>query len=399
MRVLITNIVLDGRSGTETLTRDIALELQRIGHDPIVYSPRLGEIAAEVRVRGVVVTDDINTISDPIDVIHGHHLHPTATAIARFPHVPAIFVCHDFTAWHDQPPKLPSIRHYVAIGHTAADRLRNSAGVIASKLSIISNGVDLARFAPGKAVSPNPQKALGFCNSRQFAVAVSEACARRHIRVDLIGPGVDNLVDCPEDLLSDCDLVFASGRSAREALACQRAVICCDDRGLSGMIASRDFAGLQHDFGLRGLCKKLNPDALTDEIDRYDAADADMVGRRFRSEGGIDRCVAAYLEIYNRIMAENGDLPLKETDTQRALAAHVQQFLPGSNTDFSPWIREREMLLEQLASLQQTEGEQAEQIKSMFVNSTSWRLTRPLRFIALGLGELRRACRRAIGFF
>src|ERR1700684_3512311 len=133
-------------------------------------------------------------------------------------------------------------------------------------------------FTPGKALSLNPQKALAFCKgSRQFAAVISEACARRHICVDLIGRGADNLVDCPEDLLSDCDLVFASGRSAREALACQRAVICCEDRGLSGMISSKNFAGLQHDFGLRGLCKKLSADALADEIDRYNASDADLV--------------------------------------------------------------------------------------------------------------------------
>jgi hypothetical protein len=399
MRVLITNIVLDGRSGTETVTRDIALELRRIGHDPIVYSPRLGEIAKEIRDRGIVVTDDITTISDPIDVIHGHHLHTTATAIARFPHAPAIFVCHDFTAWHDQPPKLPSIRHYVAIGPTAADRLRNSAGVNASNLSIIPNGVDLARFTPGKELSPNPQKAIAFCNigSRQFAAVISEACERRHIRVDLVGRGVDNVVDCPEDLLSDCDLVFASGRSAREALACQRAVICCDGRGLSGMISSKNFGGLQQDFGLRGLRKKLSPDALVNEIDRYDAADAYLVGRRFRAEAGMDRCVAAYLEIYNRIIAENGVFRLEDTAAQSALAAHLQQFLPGSKTDFSPWIREREMLLEQL-QLQLEQAGQVEQIKSMFLKSTSWRLTRPLRSVGSALREVRRTCRLANRF-
>jgi hypothetical protein len=386
MRVLVTNITLEGRSGTETVTRDIALELRRIGHDPIVYSPRLGRIAKEISDRGIVVTDDINTISDPIDVIHGHHLHTTATAIARFPHVPAIFVCHDFTAWHDHPPKLPSIRHYVAIGPTAADRLRNSAGVTASNLSIIPNGVDLARFTPGKALSPNPQKALAFCkNGHQFAAVISKACARRHIKVDLIGWGVDNLVDRPEDLLSDCDLVFASGRSAREAVACQRAVICCDDRGLSGMISSKDFGGLQHDFGLRGLCKKLNPDALADEIDRYDAADAYLVGRRFRSEVGMDRCVAAYLEIYNRIMAENGVFRLKDSEVQSALAAHLQQFLPGSGTNLSPWVRERDMLLDQLRNLQKA--------RRQMRNSISWQLTKPLRSIGSALAKFRRTFR------
>ena len=65
MRVLLTNITLASRSGTEVNVRDLALGLLRRGHRPVVYSPELGEIAAEIRAATVAVVDDLAAIAAP----------------------------------------------------------------------------------------------------------------------------------------------------------------------------------------------------------------------------------------------------------------------------------------------------------------------------------------------
>ena len=92
MRILITNNRLAERAGTELYTRDIAAALVARGHEPIVYSQVLGEVAEELRAAAVPVVDDLERISEPPDIVHGHHHLETMTALQWFPGVPAVFV-------------------------------------------------------------------------------------------------------------------------------------------------------------------------------------------------------------------------------------------------------------------------------------------------------------------
>src|SRR3954447_4388586 len=115
LRVLLTNIRLNRRSGTEIVIRNMALALLREGHLPIVFTlEEGGSLTQELRLASVPVITDLRNLREPVDVIHGHHNPTTAIAAARFPDVPAIFVCHDFVSWHDVPPRLANIRRYVA---------------------------------------------------------------------------------------------------------------------------------------------------------------------------------------------------------------------------------------------------------------------------------------------
>jgi hypothetical protein len=51
LRVLITNLTLASRTGTETYVRDLALGLLERGHTPIVYTTDPGDIAREIVAR------------------------------------------------------------------------------------------------------------------------------------------------------------------------------------------------------------------------------------------------------------------------------------------------------------------------------------------------------------
>ena len=104
LRILFTNITLASRTGTEVYIKEAALGLLRRGHTPLVYSPDLGEIAAEIRAATIPVVDDLSKLGAPPDVIHGHHHQQAMTAFLHFPGVPGIFATHDWTIWHDAPP-------------------------------------------------------------------------------------------------------------------------------------------------------------------------------------------------------------------------------------------------------------------------------------------------------
>ena len=102
LRVLLTNMSLATRSGTETYVRDLALGLRRRGDTPIVYSTFPGDLAQELRAATVLVVDDLRDVALPPDLIHGHHHPETVTALLHFPGVPAIFCCHDRMSSRDQ---------------------------------------------------------------------------------------------------------------------------------------------------------------------------------------------------------------------------------------------------------------------------------------------------------
>src|SRR6266545_2703045 len=164
LRVLFTNLFLASRTGTEVWIKDAALGLRRRGHTPLVYSPETGAIAEEIRSSGVQVMDDLAAVGEPPDLIHGHHQPQTVEALLRFPGIPALFVSHDATAWHDAPPLLTRIRRYVAVDEANRDRLL-AAGAPEERLRILLNWVDLERFRPRSAPLPaRPRRALVFSN-------------------------------------------------------------------------------------------------------------------------------------------------------------------------------------------------------------------------------------------
>jgi len=120
LTVLLTNVWLDQRGGTEAVIRDIALGLLRRGHRPIVYSPHLGEPAEEIRRRGVAVVADLAQVGEAPDVIHGQHFIQTAEAILHFPRTPAIQMCHAWLYWQEAPARFPQIHRYVAVTRPCA---------------------------------------------------------------------------------------------------------------------------------------------------------------------------------------------------------------------------------------------------------------------------------------
>ncbi|MEZ2331792.1 glycosyltransferase [Mesorhizobium sp. RCC_202] len=349
LTVLIANIYLTGRSGTEIITRDVAFALRRAGHMPIVYAAGLGPIAQEIQARGIPVTDDISTIAADVDIIHGNHNQVTAIAAARFPNTPALYFAHDFIAWHSGPPLLANISKYVAVDDTVAGRLRFEAGIPADRIATLLNAVDTDRFVPGPPLPERPRRALAFAKNVQHLHAVRTACERHDIALDVAGGITGSLVTEPEILLPQYDLLFTSALSALEAMACGRAVIVCDGRGLAGMARSDNWESWRRrNFGLGVLQQPLSPDAISAEIDRYDAVDAAEVTRRARREAGMSQWLDACLSLYGEAIERHRAAPPGAHELNLALARHMQTWLPKESPIW-PWMTERAELLSRLA--------------------------------------------------
>jgi hypothetical protein len=333
------------------MTRNAAMELSRRGHGCVVYCPDVGSVANDLHAFGIPVVEDIRSLKQSFDIIHGHHLPTTATAIARFPETPAIFVCHDFVAWHDTAPQLPSIHRYVAVDETVADRLTAKCGIPPSRTSILLNAVDIKRFRPGPTLPGKPRRALAFAKnsaSRRTGhlEAIRVACEARGIELEVFGGAVGRIADKPEDLMAEFDLVFASALTAMEAVACGRAVVVCDGRGLAGLVTLDRFQSWRRkNFGSRTLRQTLDPEAIGREIDGYDPEESHLVCLQLREEGGFDAYTDALINLYTQVIEEHRQAPVAKEAVTTALAYHLQEWSPRLNAIW-PWMLERQALLD-----------------------------------------------------
>lgn len=307
LRVLITCRELDIRAGTQLYTRDVAEVLRELGHSPVVYSPRLGEVAAELRARGVAVISHLAQLGNPPDIIHGQHHLEAMEAMLRFPSVPALFVCHGWLPWPEAPPRFPSLLCYVAVDRLRRDRLVLEHGISEDRVTILHNFVDLDRFRPRPPLPQRPRRALLLSNQASvetFVPAVERACAAAGLELTVAGHAAGQSVQSPEDLIASFDLVFARGRTALEAMAVGAAVILCDLEGCGPLVGTANFDALRDlNFGLGTLRPPVQEERLRTEIQRYDPEEAARVRDRVRRECGRSEAVARLIELYREIHA------------------------------------------------------------------------------------------------
>jgi hypothetical protein len=331
LRVLITNRTLASRTGTELYVRDLAVGLAARGHRPAVYSPQLGAIAREIRAATIPVTDDLRSIAEAPDVIHGHHSMETLAALLAFPRVPAVAFCHSWVGWADAPLRFPRVLRHVAVDHTCRDRLCLEHGIDPARVHVELNSVELARFRPRGPLPARPRRALVFSNAAgarggSQLEAIREACAAESIEVEVLGANAGREHARPEEVLGEFDLVFAKGKAALEALAAGTAVILCDTMGLGPLVTTANMAGLRPlNFGMRTLRDPVTPEGLRREIARYDAADAMAVSRAIRAQAGADSMVDRLCALYEEVVAEHGAAPATDArDEMAAVAAYLQ---------------------------------------------------------------------------
>lgn len=337
MRILITNITLTGRTGTELYVRDLARRLLELGHEPAIYAPTIGPIAHELRSLGIAVFTDFRTNAFVPEVIHGHHTHQTMTAIARFAHAPALFMLHDWEIWHDCPPHHPRILRYLAVDHTCYDRLVFEHGVDQDVASVLYNFVDMRRFARRGPLPARPKRALIFSNYANASTHLHpaiEACRQRGIAVDVMGSGVGKSHDAPEQVVGDYDLVFAKAKCALEALATGAAVVLCDQGGVGDLVSPSNFDELRRlNFGRRALACPVRVDALLAAIDRYDAEAAASVTDRVRREADLLPAVDTLVALYRTMISEHQTRPASQHADAAALASYLAACSPDATVD------------------------------------------------------------------
>jgi glycosyltransferase involved in cell wall biosynthesis len=326
--ILLTNIRLHTRTGTEVVIRDLAKGLQSLGKQPMVYSPVLGEMAEEIAATGIPVVSRLVDLPTAPQIIHGHHHVETLEALESFAGAQGIFVCHDRTAWHDYPPVHPRLRRYVAVDFNCRERMVDEAFVSEESVRVITNAVDLSRFHPRVPLPKKPSRALVFSNYAEvgnWLDSVRKACAEESLALDVLGSGTNRSTRLPEELLGQYDLIFGKARCALESLATGCSVVVCDFRGLGGLVTTENMrAWREWNFGARLMTGSPTVENIRKEIHKYNPENAAQVSGFIRRTAGLEAALNAYLALYREI-AQGSSADLNWTERLRRQLQARQQ--------------------------------------------------------------------------
>jgi hypothetical protein len=299
--VLITNIGLCYRSGTEVVVEQLADGLRRRGHRPILFASLLGPLAEAMRGRGHLVSDKPDGLRIRPDIIHAHHTGPAMAALAAHPGVPALFVCHDATSAFDALPKHPRVRRVFAVDERCRARLVEE-GADPASVELLPNAVDLSRIPKRCPLPERPKRAVAVTKHSLHLDALRVACAAAGIEFEAYGLGPGRMIEQPEELFAQADIVFATARTALEASAAGAGVVVCDARGCAGFLTRANAqAWLPQNLGAAVLshpCDTAHVSAAIAAWSREEATAASMLVQKRRAlEGTIDRLETIYADM------------------------------------------------------------------------------------------------------
>lgn len=400
------------RSGAELFVRDLALALHQRGHSIVVYAPILGELAEELRSRCIACVGDLAQVAQAPDLIIGNTRDDTVACLAHFLGVPALFICHDRTAQHGMPPRFARIQKYVAVDENCAERLYLENGIERTSIDIVSNGVDLERFRPRPPLPAKPLRAAIFSNYATEGgdtAAIRAACAASGISLKVIGKGVGQQAASPEKLLAQFDLVFAKARCAMEAMAVGCAVVLLNEgMGLAGLVTPDKVREWHRwNFGRRLMHQPIEAHAITREIQRYSAQDAQVVTAYVRAHVSLEATVNAMEHLARGVLRAWASAPPPRPEQElREFARHTADNLMPFGV--APVAAQTGILLARLERLEKSGAVEtplpvlpapdpaspARELSAAHVRiadlerqigalrgSWSWRLTAPLRWL------------------
>jgi hypothetical protein len=333
-RILMTNIRLDGRSGTEIVVKETAIGLTQRGHRVAVYAPsKLGSLAQELIGAGVIVTSQIETLQGfAPDLLQGNHTAPFLTARSLFPTCPALWFCHDAISWHDDPPVLPDTAVYVATSPATQARLLSAPGIPENRVVILGNATEVQPVA-GPAPETIRNVLIVAKYNTTFAKTVLAACKEMGLKAEIVGGGTGQVVSDLAERMGKSDLVVTSGKAAMEALVLNRPVLCADERGMAGLI-TQDVAPvwLARNLGGMILHHKVRKGAVIAEIALYDPADFARMRAEILPRLSLERYLDDLESLHARALAQ------KRKHDRVALARSLEQSLPSYRSGgHYPW--------------------------------------------------------------
>ena len=258
--------------GKETYTLTVADHLQRLGHDVHLYARELGRCADRARDLGLRVVSERAELPGATDAILSQDGPSAAEMGAAYPRTPQAFVMHSDTWDAYQPPNVEGLIQVVIALYDRVE-LRVRALPLDVEVVRLSQPVDHSRFKPLRPLPERPRVALALGNYLygERRELLREACARAGLELKEAGRFSTGLVDRPELLLNEADIVFGKGRVIHEAMACGCAAYVLDRHGAEGWVTAESYPRLAAGgFGGTTNPAPVDVDSLAADLGRYD---------------------------------------------------------------------------------------------------------------------------------
>ena len=253
MKILMTNNALAERGGSESYLETVSAELRRLAHEVVFFSPICGATAGSLRRDGFEVFADVADLPDDVDVIHGQHANAVALVRERFARLPLVFASHSWFVSIEDPVAELGAGAFVAFNDMVRRRLAAHAATQGKTIVRLTQPVPVSfADAARDRIGVVPRRAVLVSRRMTLQPArIAKACAALGLEFDWIGREDREAAD-PQAEMRACDIVFASGRSALEAMAAGRAVVVVEEGGASGWVSEPSYAALEAD-GFTGL--------------------------------------------------------------------------------------------------------------------------------------------------
>ncbi len=370
MKVLLTNFRLAERTGTECALMEIAIGLKARGHEVAVFTPEPGALAELLRnAHGIPVVAGLAQVPWTPDIIHGQHQVPTTLALLQFPSAPVLNYCHGYGPVKERPVRHPRVRRWLAPSTNFRDWFQQEFQIPPDRFVFAPNWVDTDRF-PLRTLPQSNHKALLYHTSIRRGASVEalkEGCRAAGFEFAAVSYALGGGTDAPEKLLGGYDVVFTSGRSALEAMACGCAVIPVREGRLGDAITPENAeAALHLNFSVVSTMQELTPDAVRHVLQTLDATRLPALAARVRTElslnAGLDRMEACYADILAEelpppdLMADQAALHQALLTAAEALASSRQE-TARIREGWEETKRKRESLSVELSAVKQALAE------------------------------------------
>lgn len=389
--VLATNHL--GLGGSESYLLTVAEQLDRLGHEVVVYTPEPEGGVESARERGIAVIGEAD-LEREYDAALVQDAGVCFQIAERCPGVPQLFVAHSAKFDLQAPPQLDGVvGAIVAMNDRVAERMRSYATEV--EVVRLRQPIDTERFAPRGALPEVPGGALLLSNTPKGdrLELLESACAEAGLRLSHLG-GLSGHATDVRPALAGAEIVIGYGRSILEAMACGRAAYVYDWKGGDGWITPDSYPAIEAD-GIAGGAGIATVDiaGLAEDLRRYSASmgpvNHDLVVTHHRASVHAQELV----QLFERLAepATPPRAPLQEMARLVRLEWRARLEINGlahENAHLRDLLRESE---ERVGEARQEAAHQAARVPELaqaYEATASWRLTRPLRAFGRMRGRL-----------
>lgn len=383
--VLATNHL--GLGGSESYLITVGEQLDRLGHEVVVYAPEPGGGVAVARERGLTVIDEAELPED-LDAALVQDPGVSFQLADRCPGVPQLFVAHSEIFDLQAPPQLDgAVGAVVALNDRVADRMCRYA--IETEVLRLRQPIDTERFTPRGALPDVPRTALLLSNTPNAdRVAMLEsACAAAEVDLTRLGGAAGQTADV-RFALAAADIVIGYGRSILEAMACGRAAYVYDWNGGDGWVTKESYPVIEADgFAGRSGRRVIDLAGLSEDLRRYSPSmgpvNHDLVVAHHRASAHVGQLI----ELLERL-AKPGPRPRAPLQEMARLvrlewrARGDAQALARENAHLRELLKECDEARRLGAQdMQATTARAVVEVRRVYEESLSWRLTAPVRAV------------------